>query len=241
MIFSEAQTALARRLDIDLTDISNNQLFTLDDIKAYINAGAKQAWDMFAWDFADGDKTTTVTSQVLTDGYIDYPTDITQGSVYMLLVNGVEWQKLTFQDFKKYKGLYPNGVEKLFSERKGYIFLNTNALSVSDTIDVFGKIRSATLVNDSDLMPFSPVSDNLEDSGNDAVILLAYSEALGSQKMQQPAESQRIRAEGVDKLNRVWLPMAKQRSLLQSKDRPLFIVPDFFPSQGSSFLAGNFQ
>src|SRR5882724_6177581 len=104
MTFDEAKQHLARKLDINYSDIANNGLFTDTDLSVFIQQAVMKAWDYKFWDFAEGSKTGTT----LSSPYYDYPQDIQSGSVFLLWLGGKEYKKLSFQDYKKYFQDFPN-------------------------------------------------------------------------------------------------------------------------------------
>src|ERR1035441_3547538 len=59
MTLLEAKQAVARKLDIDYSDISNNGLFTDADLQSYIQFGIMKAWDYKPWPFTQAVKTAT--------------------------------------------------------------------------------------------------------------------------------------------------------------------------------------
>src|SRR5665213_3042750 len=174
MTFLEAKQALARKLDIDYSDIANNGLFTDTDLGDYIQAGVAKAWDYKPWPFTQRTKTATTIS---TD-YYDHPQDLMNGSIRLLKVAGKEYTKLSIEAYLEYLQYNATGTERLWAENETYIFINANAYTVGDTLDLYGKKLAPTLSATTDLLPFSPVTDNQEYSGNRAVVRLAYAEAL---------------------------------------------------------------
>ena len=182
MTLAEAKQHLSRKLNLNYSDIANNDLFTDTDLGEYIKLGLIKAWDYKPWDFTEGSKTATTVSDMLTSGYADYPTDFQSGSIYLLKINGEEYKKLLFQDYLKLREDYPNSSGRYWSEQKRFIFINPDAYSAGQTLDLYGKLMPPILSLSTDLLPFSPDSDNYEHSGNEAIVLLAYSEALASER-----------------------------------------------------------
>lgn len=56
------------------------------------------------------------------------------------------------------------------------------------------------LINDTDLLMFSPDSDNVEHNGNNAICQLAYAEALSSDKKRNPQQGKAERDDAIQKL-----------------------------------------
>ncbi len=228
MTFLEAKQELSRKLDIDYTNISLNGLFTDADLGAWIQLGVIDTWDYKPWPFTNGDKIFTTNSDGFTNGYYDYPTDIQGGSIYLLRINGKEYKKVLFQDYQKYFEDYPTAQDRFWTEYKTFFFINSNAYTVGQTGDLFGKSLAPTLVNTTDILPFSPQTDNNEHNGNHAIVLLAQASALESEKLQKSQEAVAVRGEALGILKSLWKPFADQHALLQPKNRPMFNVPNYF-------------
>jgi hypothetical protein len=243
MTYAEAKTHLSRKLDIDYSDIANNDLFTDTDLGEFIKLAVIKAWDYKPWDFAEGSKTATTVSDMRTSGYADYPTDIQSGSLYLLKIDGKEYKKLLFQDYLKFLEDNPTATDRVWSEQKRFVFMNANAYSAGQVLDMYGKLMPPILSLTTDLLPFSPDSDNYEHSGNEAVVLLAYSEALSSEKKKNPTQAEIERGKAYQLLDLIWKPFEESRSYLQSKNRPMFDVPDFFPEGATTgpSSVGNFN
>lgn len=224
----EAKQALARKLDIDYSDIANNDLFSASDLQEYINSAGRQAWDFASWDFKEHAKTVALNSTNVTNGYIPYPEDIAPASIELLQIESVTQEKKEFKAFKRWFEKYPTSTDKIWAEFKRLIFLNPNLIAVGNDIDVYGEKTYTLLSADGDLLPFSPDEDNNEYSGNDAIIRLAYAEALSSDKLQNTAQAEIERKGAFATLMLLSENLKKGRSSEQSKDRPMFNVPDYF-------------
>jgi len=236
MNFLEAQTALCRKLNISYTDIAYNDLFTLDDLKEWLNIGALKAWDYKSWDFTEGAKyNNTIDTE-----YYDYPVDMVTGGAKFLTVAGEEYEKILYEDYRQYLINNPTGTDKVWAEYKRYIFINKNAYAIGDEYVVYGKLKAEPLVNDADLLPFSPDSDNEKYSGNQSIVLLAYAEALDSEKLKSVNQSLIQEKKAYQILDILWKPFAEARALQKSKDRPFFNVPDYFGKSNSNINIGNF-
>lgn len=242
MTLLEAKQHLSRKLNIDYADITNNDLFTDTDLAVYIQLGVIRAWDYKPWDFTEGSKTATTVSDMITSGYADYPVDFQSGSIYLLRVNGKEYKKILFQDYLKFQEDYQTSTELVWSEQKRFVFINPKAYSAGQTLDMYGKLMPPTLTLTTDILPFSPDSDNYEHSGNEAIILLAYSEALGSEKLKNPQQSEIERGKAYQLLDLIWKPMEDSKSLLQSKNRPFFQTQDYLGNSNTKSVnsIGNF-
>lgn len=238
MTLLEAKQALSRSLDINYSDIANNGLFTDADLGAWIQLGLIKAWDFRPWPFTQHTETGTTISA----DYYDHPPELMNGSIYLLKVAGKEYKKLLMEDYLKYLEDFPTAADRIWSEHETFIFINKNAYTVGDPFDLYGKRLAPAVSSSSDLLPFSPVSDNYEYSGNQAIIELAYGEALDSEKKQNPNQAEIERKKAYQTLDLLWKPFADSRALLQSKGRPMFNIPDYFGgSSKSSNNNGNFN
>jgi hypothetical protein len=246
MTFLEAKQELSRKLDIDYSNISNNGLFTDADLGAWVNLGVIDAWDFKPWPFTQGTETATTTSDMVTNGYADHPQDLMNGSIYLLRVGGKEYKKLLIEDYLKYLEDYPSATDRIWSEHETFIFINKNAYTVGNTFDLYGRKMSPQLSASGDILPFSPVTDNQEHSGNHAIVLLANSYALDSEKKQKSDIAVGVRKEALGILKSLWKPYAQSKSYLQSKGRPMFELPDMLSDgpasgrQSNSQAIGNF-
>jgi hypothetical protein len=230
MILTDAKTALARKLDINFADIANNDLFTDADLVDCVQAGANKAWDFKPWAMTEGDWKTVSTS----DGYNDYPSDCEEESIDVLYIAGYEYRKLNFADYEKFLADNPTATDRIWSEHKRFYFYNVNADTVGSEIWFKGKKRAPTLSTGTDLLPFSPTTDNQENSGNRAIVNLAYAEALASEKLKQYAQADVEEKKAFAILATLWAPIGARRSVEQSQDRPIFDVPDFFGGRPNS-------
>lgn len=228
MTFLEAKQALARKLDINYSDIANNDVFSEADLGGYINTACYMAWDFTSWDFAEHSKTATLVSGDITAGYTNYPTDIQPSSIYYLAINGKEYHKKVFSGYKRYFENNPTATDKFWTEFKRLIFFNANIAQAGQVIDIYGKKNFVELSADADLMPFSPDTDAQQFSGNDGVVILAYSLALSSEKKMNATQGavEEKRAYGIFTVLKNQLE--EGRASEQPKDTPMFSVPDFY-------------
>lgn len=235
MQFSEAKTALARKLDIDYNDIANDGLWTDADLGGFIQFGVLKAWDFKPWPFTQ--RTKTAVTLVATD-YYDHPDDLMNGSVRVLYVGGKQYTKESIEAYLEYLQRQPTGAARIWAEQETYIFINKNAYTGGvDSMDLYGKALAPTLTNPTDLLPFSPVTDNEEHSGNEAIVNLAFSEALDSNKQKNPNQAEIERKKAYETLGILWKPFADAVARQNQTGRPMFEVPGFF--RGGSNLTGN--
>lgn len=239
----EAKQHLARKLDIDYNDIANNDQFTDTDLGALIQLGVFKAWDFKPWPFTQKRSTGATDNTGATNGYYAHPTDMVIESAPILRVNGKEYKKLEFFDYMKTLEDDSVYAGRIWSEWAGNVYINPNAYTVGQTYEMFGKGYAITLSGAGDLLPFSPTSDNNEYSGNEAIVQLAYAEALDSEKKNQPQQAEIERKKAYQTFELLWKPFAERKALMQSSGRPMFNVPDFIGdgNKNSSQFIGNFD
>lgn len=241
MTLLDAKKALCRKLDIDYDDIANNDLFTDEDLKEYINTACYRAWDYRLWDWAEHSKTATLLSGDITNGYISYPDDIQPSSIFYLSVDGKEFKKKNFQGFKRYFENNSTATDKFWAEFKRLIFLNANAISVGQVVDIYGKKNFVELSATTDLLPFSPDTDAQQYSGNEAIITLAYAMALSSEKKKNPSQAQIEEKRAFDTLAILAKQLEDGRASEHPQDSPMFDVPNFFGKSNGSTNQGRFS
>lgn len=233
----EAKQHLSRKLNIDYSDIANNDLWSDTDLQTVIQLGVLKAWDYRNWPFTQNSATGTTAGAT-----IAAPQTLMAGSIFLLRINSKEYKKLLYEDYLKYLEDYSSATDRIWSEYKRTIYLNANSFTVGQAYELYGKGLAPTLSSSGDLLPFSPDADNYEHSGNEAIVQLAYSEALDSEKLNKSPQAEIERKKAYDTLNILWKPFAESRALLQSKGRAMFNTPDFFGgSSKSSVNNGNFN
>jgi hypothetical protein len=242
MTLQEAQQSLCGTLNISFTDVSagNNSLFALADLTDSLNDGVKSAWDYKPWTFTEKTYQATVPSPFI--GYIDYPNTFEDESVKRLAVNGPEFTKKNWEDYEKWFSDYPSDTSKFWTEHERFIFFNGNAVTAGQEVDISGKLRSTVLANSSDLLPFSPQTDTQENSGNVAIIHLAFSHILQSEKKKNMAGAAAVSKDAMTMLDILWAPMGERKAEKSAQNRPFFNGTDFFggrTSRGNTNI-GNF-
>lgn len=234
MTFLEAQTYLIEnKLNGSYANLlaGSNALFSLAEIKTAIDLAAKKAWAYKRWPFTVDALKLTYAPPASGEYYMDYPNTFEDESIYLLTVNDEEWGSRNFADYKKWFADDPTATDKLWASFKRFWFANKNSLTTGDEIALYGKLKCSPLSVDGDLLPFSPDSDNNEDSGNQAIVRLAFADLLGSEKKKEYGQAAAEEKAAYATLEVLWSPMAERESRKQSQNRPFFDVPDFFPSR----------
>ena len=237
MTFLEAIQSLCDKLDISYTNIASNDLFTLDELKSAINQAIQRVWDYTRWSSSEGCKYTQTASG---SEYYDYPDDFISGSIRILKVqqpDGTmkEYTKLNFKSYQKYLEEDPTGKELYFSSYKRFFFINPNTFTGAGlTIEIWGKERASKLTADADLMPFSPDTDDEENSGNEATVKMAYSIILSGNKKKEKAQAKSEENEAYSMLKLIGSREEEDKSSEQAKNAPRFIKQRLFGYRNSS-------
>src|ERR1043165_32573 len=245
MTFLESQTyVIENKLNGKYADVSagSNSVFSLSEIKTAVDLAAKRAWNYKRWPFTTDAVKLSYTPPSSGEYYMDYPNTFEDDSIFLLTVNDGEFGKRNFADYKKWFSDYPSATHKLWATFRRFWFANKNALTSGDEIAIYGKLKVPSLLNDTDLLPFSPDTDNNEDSGNQAICRLAFPALLASEKKKEYQQAAVEEKGAYAILDALWAPMAERESREQSQNRGFFDVPDFFASGGSgrSTNIGNF-
>jgi hypothetical protein len=228
MNLQTAEKEICSKLNIDYATLNQNDLFTSTQIRGWINLGILESWDYFDWAFTEvRDRSlTTVAGQ---DEYA-YPNDIVSNSVRFLRVYNSDgiyevYTKVNFEEFLHYLEDNEDGEDKIWSDHNRTLYINHNAFDASMTIEFYAKKRATQVEADSSLLPFSPDSDAYEDSGNHAVVRLAYSYALESEKKKDPNKAQAERTLAYATLQHLADKEQKAQATYQPIDKPLFDNP----------------
>jgi hypothetical protein len=239
MELSEAEIALCSELNTSVADVlaGTNQLFTQADIDGFINNAVKRAWDYKPWTFTEGEVDLTAPST--TTASYAYPATFEDESIFLVVVNNVPWigrdnGKRNFAEYMRWLSNYPTDTSLIWTEYARKYYLNQAAYSSGQSIQLFGKLRAPVLVNSTDLLPFSPTSDSEENSGNHAIILLAYSEALLSDKKQNIAGGKDQEQRAMMLLDAVWEPMGERKAEKMAQHQPFFNTQDMFNTRRST-------
>ncbi len=228
MTFEESQKALARKLNIswDAVVAGIDDLYSWDDLKGWINLACLEAWDFSDWIFKEKSYTTTT---VASQEYYDYPSDFVEDSIFLLRVAGADalldtYKKIRYVDYMQYRETEPNGTLKYWADHRDWYFINPKAFqdAGSRSIEVWGMLRFTELTASTSAMPFSPNSEGYENSGNHAIVKLAYAMALESEKKNEPQKAQIVRTEAYQTLKLLADKENEKQADYEVKGRPFF-------------------
>jgi len=129
---------------------------------------------------------------------------------------------------------YPTDTSLIWTEFARQYYLNPNAYSAGQSYSIFGKLRAPILAETTDLLPFSRQATAKRTPENHAIILLAYSEALLSDKKQNIAGGKDQEARAMGMLDMVWKPMGERKADKMPQNTPFFNTQDMFNTRRSS-------
>ena len=213
MNFLQAKQALSRKLDIDYTNIANNGLFTDEDLGAYINAGQNLAWSMYTWEPEQVSKTITNTEATS----YTYPVGLLPKSATVLFVEGEQYPKFDYESYNNLLATEDGDETKMWSDFDGSVYINY--YESTDSLIVLGTNAVTELSATTDALFFT------DESGNDAVVDLAYAEALGSGKLNNPNKAQYIEQNAIQKLATVWRRQSQDKSR-ENSTKEMFSNPN---------------
>ncbi len=230
MIASDSQRELCAKLNIDYATLNSNDLFTSTQIRGWVNLGILEAWDYYDWAFTEARDRSLVT--IASTNEYSYPSDIVSNSVRFLRVKDSDgnyevYTKVNFEEFMRYlEDTDEEGEDKIWSDNNRTLYINSNAFDAAGlTIEFYAKKRATQVELDGSLLPFSPDSDSYEDSGNHAIVRLAYSYALESEKKKDPQKAQAERSLAYAALQHLADREQKAQAQYQPIDKPLFDNP----------------
>jgi hypothetical protein len=208
MEFLIQQTELCARLGISLTDIATNKLFTLVELKRWLNLGKDWALNYKRWPFLEHQDTDVIDAT----GTYPYQAEMKTKSIYLITVAGERFKKIRYEDYLKYLEDYSSGNDKVWAEHDRDTFINGNACSVGDAVIMFGYEAAADMVGDTTVTPF----DAAEPAGDEAVVLRALAIGLRIKKKEIEARGAEKEAENI--LDKIWarIAEAKPREVLKS-------------------------
>lgn len=233
MNFTESIQEVCRKLNISYSAVAGgtDDLFAIGDFKSWLNLAVQRAWDYARWIFSE----KAVYTQTAQDqDYYDYPADFISDSIHILKVENQDgkmetYKKIRFEDYQRYREEQAEGKDKIFTDFKRFYFINPKAFTgvVARKIEIWGKKRALILINDTDLLPFSPETDNEENSGNLSIVLLAYAMALDSDKKKDVNKALIMERKALEILETIAKREQEEQTSYRGKDNPMFSVPKF--------------
>ncbi len=204
------------RLNLDWSDISNNDLFTETELVRWLTMAKDEAVACRPWPFTEGKESiTSVSGQ---EEY-NYPTNLKTESIRYLTVNSKRYQKLTFEDYMTYREDYASDTDKYFTDRNRTLYVNYLVSGFSGSIICYGQVEVAGSITSASTTTVFSVA---EPEGDEAIIKLAYSKALGSEKIKNLTKSRQEKIEAFEILDGIWNRIKERRASYHTKNKPLF-------------------
>lgn len=216
------------RLKSELRMATTSSKFSDSDLNDKIFDATIWAADQFSWPQIErGVQRTTQAKE-----YYNYPSEFKSDSVYLVTVDGVQYDFIEFDDYQKFKRNNPNSTDKKLASTFGrQYFIYPAPTGTSQIINAWGLIQPPSYSDDNSKTIFS----DSEASLNEAIMRKAKATCLKS-ATQAAAEETRAKAilqTGFDRIKR-------RRARFQKKDSPKFKHVDYFATGGGqSFTPGN--
>ena len=207
---------LCSKLNISWSDIANNDLYSETELSRWLRLSRNEAVARNPWPFTEG--RLEIASASGTEKY-DYPLILKSDSLRYLTVNDKRYDKKLFEDYLKYKEDYSSGSNKIYSDRNRVLYINHLADDFGNSIVCYGQVIVTGSV---DSQTATTVFSTAEPEGDEAIIQLAYSKALGSEKMNKPTQAKKERSEAFEILDGIWKRIQDKQHTYQTKDTSMF-------------------
>ncbi len=209
MQFSIQQTELRDRLTI----LATSTFITTTMIKRWLNMAKDWALGYKKWPMLLTEGTDLIDA---TEEY-PYPTLMRTKSAYLIRVNSERYRKIRFEDYLAYLEDDSGGSDRVWAEHDRTIYINGNACSIGEAVEIYGSSMVADMSDDTDTTPF----DDADKEGDEAIIERAIYLAL--KKMPDMTQEARdSKKEARDILNDVWKRIKESMPREQLKKTPRF-------------------
>lgn len=226
--YGEMQSELVSRLQV----ANNSTLFPTSRIQTLIKDAHLWATSLYIWLDLVRAKTTSTRSG---HEYYDYPTEFRTDTIVMIEIDGEEYDRKNFEDFRDYRRNNATSKKKIYSNYGRQFFISPiPTVDGSNNMDVWGAIQAPQLTLSTDYTIFSRNND----SGNEAIVKKAQAVAV------EPKDPNKAAKLETDAIGLLTLIFQKQQNTLQRDQRiqhPQFDVPDFFAGNGMSVRPGSFS
>lgn len=232
----ETRAEMESELRSQLQVATNSTLFPATRIEELIQNAYKSATTLFKWLALARAVTTSTTAIGAGDDvcYYDQPDNFRSNTVFRVQIDGLEYNRKSYESFLDYRNRNPNGTKRIFALHERFIFISPNTIVGTDNMDVWGIIQAPALTNQISETIFSGNSDEC----NMAVVGLALSVAT---KKINPKLSETERTNALQILGKVnsdeWDEYIREQQL----DTPMFEVPDFFGTYTQNNQIGRFD
>ena len=208
MKFSDMQTDVLDALNA----VSTDTMITATQIKRYLNQGKDWCLAYWKWPFLEYKGSDLVDAT----GNYPYPTLVKTKSATLVRVAGKSYTKIRYEDYLRYFEDESDGEDEVWAEFDRTIYINGNACSIGDAIEIYGTQGVADMSGDNDTSPFS----DAEPSGDEAIIKFAI--AKGLRKVGGPsADALQMMADAREILERIKDRISENLPMEQTKNKPL--------------------
>jgi len=203
---------LCSKLNIDWSDVANNDLYTDTELVRWLTLARRAAEARHPWQFTEGRYEVAVTAG---QEKYDMPTSFKTGRLRYATVNDKRYTKLIFEEYLRHLEEYSTSTEKIFSERSRTMYFNVSATDFANSIVIYGQVEVSGSV---DSTTSTTVFTAGEPEADEAIVKLAYSYALGSDKNKDPGRARIERAESFEILDDIWRRMQEKKHTYQTRE-----------------------
>ena len=168
----------------------------------------------------------------------DFPDEFISDSIFLLRIQGSDakmktYRKIRYLDYIQYREDKEDSEDLLWADHNRWYFVNPNAWdNVSGrTLEIWGFLRASQFTSSTAILPFSPNSDDEENSGNHAIIRLAYAYALESDKLDNSPKANTERTAAYQTLEILSKREEKAQADYEVYQRPGFEYKNLFPKR----------
>lgn len=223
--FKEMCDELKRRLMI----VDSSTLYTDDIIKKVINDAHQWATSEYNWpEYSKALKAVTFVGH----DYYDYPLSFQTFSITNLFVDNKRYFPKNFFDFQDFRNSdNPDTSKRYYATYGRWFFLYPTPSASNLVIAVYGQTKADDLVSNSDTTIFS----GYDEKGNEAIVLKGLAVCVETPAMTDTGKTNKAEnseAKAKRLLSEIFAKVAGHQQTHQHIDKPLFNVPNFFPSYG---------
>lgn len=206
------------------TTSASDALYTDTVLRDWVDMAHRWAASFRKWPLTEGRQSTTWTGSE----EVPYPEGYKPDSIRYLTVGGDRMQKVSFEDYQRYKEDFPTGTDRIYSDYASLLYLNVNA-DVSGSLTMYGQYVPAAIDVTDDTA--KTVFSDREEDGNEAMVeeMLRYAKL----REKKPDEAAIHHQRAVDLLEGIWKRFADEQFGYHTKDRGMFEYFDVLEGQKS--------
>ena len=208
-----------------LTVLSTSTYLTTTMVKRWLNLAMHWALSWKKWPFLEMKGTDLIDATAT----YPYPTGMRTKSAFLVRVDSKRYDKIRYEDYLTYFEDYPSNTDKVWTEYDRNIYINANACTVGNAVEIYGQESISDMSVDADTTPFTVAEPLGDEAIIDKAVSLACKKIPGLLNQAQLEEQS-----AAQKLEIVWdrIREVMPRSVL--KTTPLFRKIDVLKGYTSS-------